>query len=390
MADARTRRRLKVFQVEPSMFTPPYAEGLDAGLTAAGVDVTWITRPERPGETMGVPQAHLAPIFYRGIDGNDRIPRRLRGPLKGVSHVFGLLAFATKAFRERPDIIHYQWTVIPVLDVPVLRLLKRFVAPVVFTAHNSIPYHGDRISTLQNLGADWALAAASHILVHTESSRRILIGRGVARNRITIVPHGPHYLGVAVPAAPKRGPDDRYTIVLFGNIKPYKGLDLLIEAVSTLSPQTRDKLSIIVAGQAHMDTRPLVDAIAKLGLTSCFELRLQRQSEAEMAALFGLADAFVFPYRFIDASGVYYYVKPLRKWVIASNIGVFAEDMVDQSTGALVAPGDSAALAAAIEDAVRTRPTVSSTTPMVDWPEIGAMTKAAYLKLLPGDTDDYV
>jgi glycosyltransferase involved in cell wall biosynthesis len=387
MAENSTRA-LQVFQVEPSMFTPPYAAGLDEGLTAAGVGVTWITRAERPHEDFGVPPTHIAPIFYRGIDGNPRIPKRLVGPLKGLSHVWGLMSFAWKALRERPDVIHYQWTVIPFLDIPVLIFLRRFVAPVVFTAHNTIPYHGDKISTFQNLGADWALNASSHIVVHTASSKKILTARAIPADKISVVPHGPHYLRAEPPRETEQSSvQRRYTFLLFGMLKPYKGFDVLVDAVGMLPAEIRAGLRVIVAGQKHMDASAILAKIETSGLSECFDLRFQRQSEEQMAALFAETDTFVFPYRFIDASGVYYYIKPMRKWIIASRVGVFQEDVVDGVTGALIAPADAGELSAAMRRAVTERPVVSAAAKIVDWIEIGAMTRDVYLKVVHGEAN---
>jgi len=58
-----------------------------------------------------------------------------------------------------------------------------------------------------------------------------------------------------------------------------------------------------------MDLAPIEARIAALGLGDVIELRPQRQSEQEMAALFVEADCFLFPYLQIDASGVWFLTK---------------------------------------------------------------------------------
>ncbi len=52
-----------------------------------------------------------------------------------------------------------------------------------------------------------------------------------------------------------------------------------------------------------------------------------------MADLFADTDCFVFPYRQIDASGVYFLTKSLNKWTIATRVGIFAEDFQDGAQG---------------------------------------------------------
>ena len=102
-----------------------------------------------------------------------------------------------------------------------------------------------------------------------------------------------------------------------------------------------------------MDLAPIQRQIAALGLDDVVELRAHRLSEPEMAELFAATDCFLFPYRQIDASGVYYLTKALGKWMIASRVGIFAEDLADGSRGALVAPEAPDQLASAIANGHR-------------------------------------
>ena len=96
-----------------------------------------------------------------------------------------------------------------------------------------------------------------------------------------------------------------------------------------------------------------------------------------MADLFAAADCFLFPYRQIDASGVYYLVKSLGKWLIASRVGIFAEDL-RQEQGELVPVGDVEALASAMANAVEVRRAASAVSNGADWREIGALTRQLY------------
>ena len=75
-----------------------------------------------------------------------------------------------------------------------------------------------------------------------------------------------------------------------------------------------------------------------------------------MHALFEIADAFVFPYREIEASGVFYLVQGLARWVIASRLGAFAEAIEDGVSGRLVAPGDPRSWRGRLAECVERRP----------------------------------
>jgi glycosyltransferase involved in cell wall biosynthesis len=108
------------------------------------------------------------------------------------------------------------------------------------------------------------------------------------------------------------------------------------------------------------------------------ELRVGYLSNEALAGLLDDADCILFPYRQIDASGAYYMAKPLGKWIIASAVGVFADDIIDGQTGALTPPSDHRALAQALEWAVENRAKPLQVGAASSWRDIGSLTKTQY------------
>jgi glycosyltransferase involved in cell wall biosynthesis len=365
----------KVLLVDPSLYTAPYDAALTQGLLGAGVEPMWATRPVREGDREEIPPACTDPFFYRCVDQASWLPAALRPLAKGCAHLAGTARLLRKIRRERPMLVHVQWVVAPLLDVVAMALIRRW-CPLVLTVHDTVPYNGQEMSWLQRLGHGLPAKLAHRVIVHTRSGRQTLERHGVPPERICVIPHGPLSLSVSAPRPATRDP--RWTVVLFGEIKPYKGLDLLIDAVAALPISLRRQLRVVVAGRPRMDLAPLLSRIASLGLHEEFDLRLRRLSEAEMAALFAEADSFVFPYRQIDASGVYYLVKSLGKWLIASRVGVFAEDMTSAALGILIPPADVPALAQALRHAIVERPHGSEPGSHPSWTDIGRITSALY------------
>jgi glycosyltransferase involved in cell wall biosynthesis len=373
---------LTALLVDPSLFTAPYDAALTQGLLSAGVDVMWATRPTRQGDRQELPLERTDPFFYKRIDDAGWLPGRLKSVAKGIAHLAGLATLMRRVWQRRPDVVHFQWVVVPLLDVLAMALIRRW-RPLVLTVHDTVPFNGQKMSWLQRMGHDGPMRCAHRLIVHTRSGRQALIERGVPADKIAVIPHGP--LSLAVPMPPATRPADEqgaWTFLLFGEIKPYKGLDLLIEAVARLPEAVRLRTRVVVAGRPRMDIAPLVARIAELGLQAQFDLRPQRQSEEEMAVLFAQADAFVFPYRQIDASGVYFLVKSLGKWLIASQVGIFAEDIEPGVQGALIPCEDVDALAAALQSAVLERPRREPQTVADSWAPIGQATRTLYLQAM--------
>jgi glycosyltransferase involved in cell wall biosynthesis len=373
-----TSPHLNALMVDPSLFTGPYDAALTEGLLAAGTTPTWAVRPTRPGDRQELPPEHVAAIFYRRVDQLSALPARMRTVAKGVAHLWGLLRLVARALRERPDVVHFQWLVVPPLDALAVLALRRRAA-VVLTVHDTVPFNGDRLSWLQTAGLGLALRSCDALIVHTREARDRLIARGFSGDRIAVIPHGPLRLHVPLPAGSESAVRQ---FTLFGELKPYKGIDVLLDAVARLAPEARARARFVIAGRPRMDLAPVERQIAALGLGDVVELRPRRLSEPEMAELFAATDCFLFPYRQIDASGVYYLTKALGKWMIASRVGIFAEELASGERGALVTPEAPEELARAIGDVIAQPPRPAAYAPDHEWMAIGASTVQVYHRAL--------
>jgi glycosyltransferase involved in cell wall biosynthesis len=372
------RAPLAASLVDPSLFTAPYDAALTEGLLAAGVQPLWATRPVRRGDRREIDAACADEFFYRRVDEAPGLPRPLRAVAKGFAHALGLVRLVGRTWRRKPAVVHFQWVVLPLLDVVAMWLISRR-CPTILTVHDTVPFNGERLSLVQNLGFDLPIRLADRVIVHTQAGRKALLARGVAAAKVHVVPHGPLRLPTSPsPEALARGRDPRWTFVLFGEIKPYKGLDLLVEALGRLDAAQRSAMRLLVAGRARMDMAPILSRIAQLELESTIDMDIRRLDEREMADLFEAADSFVFPYRQIDASGVYFLVKSFGKWLVASRVGIFAEDMAAGTDGALVDAGDIDALARELAWAAAARPPARPLDRDESWQQIGLATRQIY------------
>jgi glycosyltransferase involved in cell wall biosynthesis len=136
------------------------------------------------------------------------------------------------------------------------------------------------------------------------------------------------------------------TVLFFGRLSPYKGLDVFYEAARLVAHRHRNRVRFIVAGQALPNYVP--QAPPQLDPPATIEVTNRYISNTEVADLFGSATVVVCPYRDATQSGVALTAFAFGVPVVASAVGGLPEYVVPEQTGLLVPPGNPAALADAI------------------------------------------
>jgi glycosyltransferase involved in cell wall biosynthesis len=309
---------MRVVLTDPPAFTPTYDHELAAALTRAGEDVTLVTSHFRFG---AVPQAggYVRRELFYPLSSRLFQRSRVRLPLKVAEHPLGLAALRA----QRADVLHVQWLV-PEIDV---RLFRPH-APSVFTAHDLLPR---RTARKQDL---WRrlLTRFDRVVVHSERGRETLAALGVDAR---VIPHP------VFPSDPERRDDGR-TVLAFGVIRSYKGLDDAIEAVRRVGDAR-----LLVAGDPIEPIEPYRNAAQSLDV----DWRLGYLPQAEVDRAFGEATVAVFPYKpELDQSGALLRALGAGVPVVAYDVGGVAEPVRAYNAGIVVPAGDVEALA----DAVRT------------------------------------
>jgi len=142
------------------------------------------------------------------------------------------------------------------------------------------------------------------------------------------------------------------TILFFGAIRPYKGLEYLVAAFQQLAVR-QGKLRLIIAGARKKGSEEYLDAIQRtIDQEPSREQVLQKIDfipDDETELYFKAADVAVLPYTEIFQSGVLFLAYSFGLPVIATDVGSFAEDIVEGKTGFICKPSDAAGLAEAIQ-----------------------------------------
>jgi glycosyltransferase involved in cell wall biosynthesis len=247
------------------------------------------------------------------------------------------------------------------LDALMASALRRARVPYAVVVHDADLHPGDIHAWQMVLQRRLARRADAVVALSRHVGER-LQALGVAQpGRLVLTELPP--LAYGAPPAPPRAHGGPLRLLCFGRLLPYKGLDLLAEAMAALGP--RDDLELRVVGSGPES--PVLDQLRALPGVA---VENRWVPEGEVAAILAWADALVLPYREASQSGVAAAAIAARRWVVATKVGGITEQLQGVPMARLVSPAAgplAAALAALAAEAV------PEAAPAADrWPEVVA------------------
>ena len=347
-----------------------YSAGLTRGLVDAGCEAMLLTR-DHDLEFGNVPGA-MHEFVAMTLGGKAR-HLELTGRVRDLGRLRDVVRLRRLGKRWGPDVVHIQDSLTHDLRIAVAAGYpwKRYA----LTVHDPTPHPGDPQPSARILLARRRLRrGAELIFVHSEALAEELRATGDVRGAVEVVPLP--FVGEAeiepLPDAP--------SLLFFGRISHYKGLDTLLEAMPSVWERVPEA-SLTIAGDGPLPDSP---ALADPRLT----LRHGHIPEEDVAGLFAACSCVVLPYRQASQSGVGSAAKQYGRAIVATDVGGLP-DLVDPSCGRLVPPEDPAALAEAMVEVLATPglaaamgDRAAATVAESSWTSVSAKTLAAYREYL--------
>jgi len=332
----------------------PYALGMAAALTSVGIHVDFIG-----SDDLNVPELLNDPLVnFLNLRGDQRPEAsRMAKALRVFSYYVRLIRYAVTA---RPKLFHILWNnKFQFFDRTLLMLYYRMLRKkITFTVHNVNAGKRDlNDSFLNRLSLRIQYNLCDHIFVHTERMKSELGSDFcIAESKVCVVPFG---INNTVPdtalsiAEAKRqlgiSGGDR-TLLFFGNIAPYKGLEYLISAFSELSNKDRS-YRLIIAGKPKGSEgywKQIHQVIARSRIRDRVIERIDYIPDEETELFFKAADVLILPYTRVFQSGVLFLGYSFGLPAIASDVGTLKEEIIEGQTGFVFKPQDSFDLAKTI------------------------------------------
>lgn len=328
-----------------------------------------------------------------------------------VKKVSRILLFYAKLIRyaagSKAGIFHILWNnKFQFFDRTLLTFYYKLLGKrIILTAHNVNAGKRDGNDTFLNrLTLRIQYRLAEHIFVHTEKMKQELMNDfGVEGTRITVIPLGINDVfpntDLTADEARRRlniGQGEK-TILFFGRIAPYKGLEYLVGAFQRLLARP-GAYRLIIAGKREKGCDAYwacVQETIREGVHSGrILLRADFIPDDETEIYFKAADVFVLPYRHIYQSGVLFLGYSFGLPALVADVGSLKDEVVEGQTGLVFRPEDPVDLAKTLERyfssdlyanlAGRREQIRDYANRRYSWDTVGAMTTDVYASLLRG------
>jgi glycosyltransferase involved in cell wall biosynthesis len=332
----------------------PYALGLVKAVTAQDISVDFIG-----SDYLNVPEllnnSQVRFLNLRRDQRPDADP--VTKTLRVIKYYVRLVCYVATSHAK---IFHILWNnKFELFDRTLLMLYYKLLSKrLVLTVHNVNARKRDaRDSFLNRLSLRIQYRLSDHIFVHTgQMKKELLSDFGVRERKVSIIPFG---INNTVPNTQLTSSEAKQrlglsrgdkTILFFGNIAPYKGLEYLVTAFGELVAKD-DSYCLVIAGHPKGPKtywNQIQQTIARDAIRSRTIEKIEYIPDDDTELYFKAADILVLPYTRIFQSGVLFLGYSFGLPVIAADVGPLKEEIVEGDTGFVFKSRDSSDLAKVI------------------------------------------
>jgi glycosyltransferase involved in cell wall biosynthesis len=247
--------------------------------------------------------------------------------------------------QERPDVVLFQWWSGTVLhSYLLLALAARLLGARIVIEFHEVLDPGEAnmplVHAYVRLVAPLVVHLAHGFVVHSEHDGKLLQSHyDLGQRPYTVAPVGPllHYQVTGMERVQRTAPASCCNLLFFGLIRPYKGLDDLIRAFDALPEEEIGNYWLTVVGETWEGWTVPADLINQSRYRDRITFVNRYVSDAEVAEFFAGADAAVFPYHRVSASGPLHIAMSWGLPIVVTRVGGLIE-AVDAYEGAIVIP----------------------------------------------------
>lgn len=257
--------------------------------------------------------------------------------------------------KHKPDVLILPWWVTYwaphyIFITRLVKLLNK--TKIIYLCHNVIEHES---SSLKKILTKLVLKAGDKLITQSEKETLKLVS--FFPNKTIKTAFHPTYDSLhgtkqftQAEARDKLGIEGP-TLLFFGFVRPYKGLDVLLDAMPMIIKQK--DINLLIVGEFWKNKEDYLQQIESLGIKKQIHMYDHYVSNEELPLYFSAADLVVQPYKSVTGSGVCQLAYGLNTPVIATKLGALKEVITDGVNGRLVPPENPLALSAAILESLK-------------------------------------
>lgn len=229
------------------------------------------------------------------------------------------------------DVVHFQW--FPFMELCTVEkyvlIAIKYLSPktkIVYTHHNLYPHDSSepKRRAYKKRLID-VIPLIDKFVVHTKTTQNDICEEfGIDYNRVSVQYHGLFYPRESYDLVKKQS--DKKRILMYGMQTPYKGTDILVDAIDLLPVELKQNLEVEIVGRLNKD---YWDTFREKAERNHIVINPERISNKELYEKISSADYLVYPYRQISQSGALLLGVYFNKQIIPSNLPQFIETLDD-------------------------------------------------------------
>lgn len=263
--------------------------------------------------------------------------------------------YASRIVRSADVVILEWWTSSVAHMYLALLIVNRSKTPVMIEFHevvDPLEFSVGPIRIYARVMGRLIRSMADRYVVHSMHDRKLIASHyHIPEEQISVIPHGLYDQYPVLGREDVRASlslDDGFVFLFFGLIRPYKGVQYLIQAFEQLPDVIKSQAHLLIVGEAWEDSDSVHHATTS---SDAVRIHLVNRyvSDDEVPVFFSAADALVLPYTRASQSGVAHIGISYGLAVVSSQVGGLAESLAGYAGTTFVHPGDVHELSQALE-----------------------------------------
>ena len=381
--------------IDACQFSANYNYCLLDALSKKGERIIYATTKFAHGHIPSPPDVTVLRCFFflARLAGRVTSSGPVRRFLRAIEYPLNLFFLLAYVLIKHIKVVHFIWVVSPCLDYYLIRLLQLTGCHVVYTAHNLFP-HEPKTGDIRKYSRIYR--SVNHIIALTNYTRNEIVAHcGIPSEKISVLPHGDYAAlfsrygcndNLAKNVRQKAG--DRKIIAFLGHIRPYKGLEVFVDAFGLIKQRMPDSFFLVAGSVLVGDKKDWKEKLARSCKPDELWTDIRFVPVEDIKAYLSVIDVLVQPYISASQSGNTVMAYSAGVPVISTNVGGLGEMTEDGKTGYVIAPGDPEAIADAISKCFEgnsyekmSHNTRRAATEQFNWEKIAEQTAAVYRQL---------